>query len=217
MRSKEEAHDYRYFPDPDLPVVQLEQSWVDELRAGLPELPDEKLARFQSQFGLSAYDSQVLVADRATAEFFEQVLESGVDAKRAANWVTVELAARFNADKSTVADLKFPAGHLAEMIRMIEAGELSSKMAKTVFEVLYETGAAPADIVKEKGLSQVSDVGELEGIVDNIIAESAEQVEQYRSGKHKVIGYFVGQVMKATKGQANPAVVNDLLKAKLSQ
>ena len=133
MRSKEEAHDYRYFPDPDLPVVRLEEAWVEQIRAGLPELPDEKLARFQSQFGLSAYDAQVLVADRATAEFFEQVVDEGVDAKRAANWVTVELAARFNADKSTVADLKFPASHLAGMIRMIEAGELSSKMARRNF------------------------------------------------------------------------------------
>ncbi|MCZ6533613.1 MAG: Asp-tRNA(Asn)/Glu-tRNA(Gln) amidotransferase GatCAB subunit B, partial [SAR324 cluster bacterium] len=161
-------------------------------------------------------DAQVLVADRATAEFFEAVVAAGADAKRAANWVSVELAAHFNTDKTRVADLKFPPAYLAEMIAMIEKGELSSKMAKTVFDVLYETGQAPAEIVKEKGLSQLSDVGELEGIVDKIIADSPGQVEQYRSGKDKVLGFFVGQVMKATRGQANPSVVNELLKKKLA-
>ncbi|MCZ6629306.1 MAG: Asp-tRNA(Asn)/Glu-tRNA(Gln) amidotransferase subunit GatB [SAR324 cluster bacterium] len=216
MRSKEEAHDYRYFPEPDLPVVTLDEAWVESIRESLPELPDAKFERFQSEFGLSAYDAQVLVADRATAEFFEAVVAAGADAKRAANWVSVELAAHFNTDKTRVADLKFPPAYLAEIIAMIEKGELSSKMAKTVFDVLYETGQAPAEIVKEKGLSQVSDVGELEGIVNKIIADSPGQVEQYRSGKDKVLGFFVGQVMKATRGQANPSVVNELLKKKLA-
>ncbi|MCZ6844084.1 MAG: Asp-tRNA(Asn)/Glu-tRNA(Gln) amidotransferase subunit GatB [SAR324 cluster bacterium] len=216
MRSKEEAHDYRYFPEPDLPVVTLDEAWVESIRESLPELPDAKFERFQSEFGLSAYDAQVLVADRATAEFFEAVVAAGADAKRAANWVSVELAAHFNTDKTRVADLKFPPAYLAEIIAMIEQGELSSKMAKTVFDVLYETGQAPAEIVKEKGLSQLSDVGELEGIVDKIIADSPGQVEQYRSGKDKVLGFFVGQVMKATRGQANPSVVNELLKKKLA-
>ncbi|MCZ6729830.1 MAG: Asp-tRNA(Asn)/Glu-tRNA(Gln) amidotransferase subunit GatB [SAR324 cluster bacterium] len=216
MRSKEEAHDYRYFPEPDLPVVTLDEAWVESIRESLPELPDAKFERFQSEFGLSAYDAQVLVADRATAEFFEAVVAAGADAKRAANWVSVELAAHFNTDKTRVADLKFPPAYLAEIIAMIEKGELSSKMAKTVFDVLYESGQAPAEIVKEKGLSQVSDVGELEGIVNKIIADSPGQVEQYRSGKDKVLGFFVGQVMKATHGQANPAVVNELLKKKLA-
>ena len=216
MRSKEEAHDYRYFPDPDLPVVRLDQSWVEELRAGLPELPDAKFQRYLSEYGLSEYDANVLVSDRATAEFFEEVVAEGVDVKRAANWVSVELAGKMNNDKATYGELKLTPKDLGALIALIEKGDISGKIAKTVFEEMYASGKPPADVVMEKGLAQVSDEGELEKIVDQIIAESPDQVEQFRGGRDKVFGYFVGQVMKATKGQANPSVVNDLLRKKLA-
>ena len=156
------------------------------------------------------------MAARATADYFEKVLRKGADPKRAANWITVELAAKFNANKTAIHDLKFPPGHLADMIAMIEKGEISSKMAKEVFDTLYETGRRPADIVKEKGLRQVSDTQALEKIVDRVVAENAAQVEQFRAGKEKVIGFFVGQVMQATRGQANPTIVNELLRNKLA-
>jgi aspartyl-tRNA(Asn)/glutamyl-tRNA(Gln) amidotransferase subunit B len=216
MRSKEEAHDYRYFPEPDLPVLRLDAAWVEALRAGLPELPDEKAARYQREFDLSPYDASVLVADRAVTEFFEAVVAAGAPPKKAANWIMGDLSARFNEDKIGPAGLKFGPEALAQMISMVERGELSSKMGKTVFEQMYATGRAPAQIVKEQGLEQVSDTGELEGIVAQVLAANPEQVAQYRSGRDKVFGFFVGQVMKATRGQANPGVVNDLLKSKLA-
>ncbi|HKI97159.1 MAG TPA: Asp-tRNA(Asn)/Glu-tRNA(Gln) amidotransferase subunit GatB [bacterium] len=216
MRSKEEAHDYRYFPEPDLPVVRLDAAWVESLRAALPELPDEKRTRYEREFELSAYDASVLVSDRAIAEFFEAVVAGGAPPKKAANWIMGDLSARFNEDKIGPAELKFGPDALAEMIGMVERGELSSKMGKSVFEEMYATGKAPAQIVEEKGLRQVSDTGELERIVEKVLADNADQVEQYRSGRDKVFGFFVGQVMKATRGQANPGVVNDLLKSKLA-
>lgn len=216
MRSKEEAHDYRYFPEPDLPVLHLEQSWVDEIREGLPELPDVKSRRYQSEFELSAYDAAVLVAERSVAEFFEVVVAGGATPKRAANWIMGDLSARFNEEKIGVADLRFSAGQLAAMVKMVDSGELSSKLAKQVFEEMYATGKDPATIVQEKGLAQMSDTGELESIVDKVIADSPDQVAQFRDGKDKVFGYFVGQVMKATRGQANPGMVNEMLKKKLA-
>ena len=224
MRSKEEAHDYRYFPDPDLPILRLTQAWVDEIRAGLPELPDEKARRFERDYGLSAYDAGVLVAERAIAAFFEEVVKQGGAAgerapslaKRAANWIAGDLAARFNEDKTTVAELKFKAADLADLVRRIEAGELSSAMAKQVFAAMYETGKVPAALVQELGLTQMSDMGEVEKIIAQVIAANPGQVEQYRSGRDKVFGFFVGQVMKAAQGKANPALVNELLKKRLA-
>jgi aspartyl-tRNA(Asn)/glutamyl-tRNA(Gln) amidotransferase subunit B len=216
MRSKEEAHDYRYFPEPDLPVLRIDQAWVDEIRAALPELPDAKAARFEKDYGLSVYDTGVLVADKATAAFFEDVVKAGASAKRAANWITGDLAAKFNEEKTTVADLKFKAADLADMVRRIDAGELSSAMGKQVFAAMYETGKTPTALVTELGLTQVSDTGALEKVIDQVIAANPSQVEQFRSGKDKVFGFFVGNVMKATQGKANPAVVNDLLKKKLA-
>ena len=215
MRSKEEAHDYRYFPEPDLPVLALEQSWVDGIAAAMPELPDAKAARYVEQLGLSAYDADVLVADRAIAEFFEAVVEAGATAKAAANWIMGDLSARFNEDKTSVADLRFGPAALAAMLSMIEDGEISGKIAKDVFAIMYESGQAPSAIVAAHGWQQLSDTDELEGIIAGIIADNPEQVEQYKGGKTKVFGFFVGQVMKATKGQANPGLVNGLLKAKL--
>ncbi|HUJ76869.1 MAG TPA: Asp-tRNA(Asn)/Glu-tRNA(Gln) amidotransferase GatCAB subunit B, partial [bacterium] len=214
--SKEEAHDYHYFPEPDLPVLRLDQAWVETLRAGLPELPEAKARRYAQAYGLSDYDAGVLVAEREVAEFFEAVVAAGAAPKRAANWITGDLAARFNEDKSRVADLKFKAADLADMIRRIEAGELSGAMGKQVFAAMYETGKPPAHLVQELGLAQVSDQGALEKIIAQVLAANPEQVQQFRAGKDKVFGFFVGQVMKASKGQANPALVNDLLRKHLA-
>ena len=217
MRSKEEAHDYRYFPEPDLPVVKLDGAWVEAQRAGLPELPDAKAERYQAEFGLSEYDASVLVADRAITEYFEEVVKEGAAPKRAANWIMGDLSARFNDEKTTVTDLKFGPADLAAMVKMVDSGELSSKMAKTVFEEMYATGKTPAAIVEEKGLAQVSDTGAIEQIIDDVLAGNPDQVQQFREGKDKVFGFFVGQVMKASKGQANPGMVNKMLKEKLAQ
>jgi aspartyl-tRNA(Asn)/glutamyl-tRNA(Gln) amidotransferase subunit B len=216
MRSKEEAHDYRYFPEPDLPVLRLDAAWVEAQRRALPELPDAKRERYQREYDLSPYDAAVLVADRAVAEFFEAVLAAGAPPKKAANWIMGDLSARFNEDKIGPAGLKFGPAGLAALIAMIERGELSGKMGKTVFERMYASGEAPDKIVAAQGLQQVSDAGELERIVDEVVAANPEQLAQYRAGRDKVFGFFVGQVMKATSGQANPAVVNDLLKARLA-
>ena len=216
MRSKEEAHDYRYFPEPDLPLVTIEASWLKEIEATLPELPDAKAQRFREQLGLSAHDADLLVADRRTAEFFEAVVQEGADPKRAANWVMGDLAAKLNEDKTTVSDLKFAAGGLAELIALIGEGTISGRMAKTVFDALYETGQSPRNFVREKGLSQESDTGALEEMIDQVLSDNPHQVAQYRGGKQKVFGFFVGQVMKASGGRANPAIVNGLLKKKLA-
>ena len=216
MRSKEEAHDYRYFPEPDLPLLRFDEAFVERIRAGLPELPDDKAARFQEHYDLSAYDAAVLVANRQTAEYFEKVVNAGANPKRATNWIAGDLAAHLNEEKATLAELAFGPEQLAALIGMIDSGELSGRMGKTVFEEMLATGKDPASIVQEKGLSQVSDSGALEKIIAEIMAANAGQVEQFRSGKDKVFGFFVGQVMKATKGQANPQMVNSLLREKLS-
>jgi aspartyl-tRNA(Asn)/glutamyl-tRNA(Gln) amidotransferase subunit B len=220
MRSKEEAHDYRYFPEPDLPVLAIDPAWVEEIRAGLPELPDEKAQRFQQEYALSPYDAGVIAADMAVANLFESTVKAGAGSKKtaklAANWIMGDLAARFNEDKTTVADLKFQAADLADMIRRVDAGELSSAMAKQVFAAMYKSGKSPAVLVKEMGLTQVSDTGALEKIIAQVMADNVGQVEQYRSGKQQVFGFFVGKVMKASQGKANPGVVNDLLKKMLA-
>ena len=216
MRAKEEAHDYRYFPEPDLPVVTIDPAWLREIERGIPELPDAKSARFQAEFGLSAQDATALVVSRRAAEFFEAVLRAGAPPKRAAHWVTGDLAAKLNESKAGLDQLKFGPEALAELIVLVEDGTLSGRMAKTVFDELFETGLPPRQIIAEKGLSQVSDSGQLEKIIDQVLSANAGQVEQYRSGKDKVFGFFVGQVMKASRGQANPALVNSLLKRKLA-
>ena len=218
MRSKEEAHDYRYFPDPDLLPVVLEQAFVDEIAASLPELPDKKAARFAGEFGLSAYDAGLLVADRETADFYEQVVDAGGakrDPKIAANWMTGDFFRRLNADDLAIADSPVSADQLGGMLDLIADGTISGKIAKDVFDAMWESGKDAADIVEEKGLKQISDSGEISAIVDQIIADSPEQSEQYRSGNTKVAGWFTGQVMKATQGKANPQMVNQLLQEKL--
>jgi aspartyl-tRNA(Asn)/glutamyl-tRNA(Gln) amidotransferase subunit B len=215
MRSKEEAHDYRYFPDPDLLPLVLDPDWVEELRAQLPELPDAKQARFVSQLGLTRDEAAVLVADRATALFFEAVAE-GRDAKAAANWVTGDLFAALNRLGIGIEQSPVSPRHLGALIDIVADGTISGRLAKDVFGEMVATGADPAAIVERKGLRQVTDSGAIAAAIDAVLAAEAEKVAQYRGGRERLYGYFVGQVMKATLGRANPSLVNDLLRRKLS-
>ena len=219
MRSKEEAHDYRYFPDPDLLPVVLDPDWVEELKRGLPELPDAKKARFVSDFGLSAYDAGVLVAERETAAYFEAVVDSkgkARDPKLAANWVTGTLFSALNRDGIGIEAAPVDAAKLGGLIDLLGAGTISGRIAKDVFDTMWETGKDAATVVEEKGLKQISDTGAIEAIIDEIVASNAGQVEQFKAGNEKILGWFVGQVMKASQGKANPGVVNQLLRKKLS-
>lgn len=215
MRSKEEAHDYRYFPDPDLLPLKLDAKWVEGIKATLPELPDDKKARFIADYKLTPYDASVLVADRETAEFFEQVAK-GRDGKIAANWVTGEFFGALNRLGKTIADSPVSAKALGELIDLIANQTVSNRIAKDVFEAMLETGKPAAVIVEERGLKQVTDTGAIEHAIDSILAANADKVAEYRSGKDKLFGFFVGQVMKATGGKANPAMLNEILKKKLS-
>jgi aspartyl-tRNA(Asn)/glutamyl-tRNA(Gln) amidotransferase subunit B len=213
MRSKEEAHDYRYFPDPDLLPLELTQDFVDGLKKSLPELPDEKKQRFMTAYKLSAYDADVLAAERESAEFFEAVAK-GRDGKTAANWVVNELFGRLNKEGLEIASSPISAGQLGAIIDLIGAGAISGKIAKDVFEIVWSEGGDPAEIVEKRGLRQVTDIGAIEKAVDTIIAASPDKVEQVKT-KPAMLGWFVGQVMKSTGGKANPQAVNDLLKKKL--
>jgi aspartyl-tRNA(Asn)/glutamyl-tRNA(Gln) amidotransferase subunit B len=218
MRSKEEAHDYRYFPDPDLLPVELDQAFVDEIAASLPELPDAKAARFAADYGLSDYDAGILVAERETAEFYEAVVDpqgAKRDPKIAANWITGDFFRRLNADDLEIADSPVSAAQLGGLIDLIADGTISGKIAKDVFDEMFDSGTDAAGIVEAKGLKQISDSGEISAIVDQIIKENPEQADQYRGGNTKVAGWFTGQVMKATQGKANPQMVNQLLQEKL--
>lgn len=215
MRTKEEAHDYRYFPDPDLLPLQLTHEFVDRIRASLPELPDQKKQRFMDEMGLSAYDAGVLVAERETAEFFETVA-GGRDAKTAANWVMGDFFGLLNKAGLTIAEAPVSAAQLGGLLDLIADGTISGRIAKDVFVEMFASGKDADVIVDEKGLKQVSDTGEIEGLVDQVMAENDDKVAQFRSGKEVVLGWFVGQIMKATKGQANPKVVNEVLRRKLS-
>ncbi|HIF09907.1 MAG TPA: Asp-tRNA(Asn)/Glu-tRNA(Gln) amidotransferase subunit GatB [Sneathiellales bacterium] len=214
MRSKEESHDYRYFPDPDLLPLEFEQAWVDEIAKDLPELPDEKRARFVSDLGLSTYDADVLVAERANAAYFEQVA-AGRDAKTAANWVTGELFGALNKGGLNITESPVTSSDLGALLDLITDSTISGRIAKDVFEIMFETGEAPAKIVEDQGLKQVTDTGAIEAEVDAVLAANGDKVAEYRGGKDKLFGFFVGQVMKATQGKANPQVANDLLRAKL--
>ncbi|MGH8272819.1 MAG: Asp-tRNA(Asn)/Glu-tRNA(Gln) amidotransferase subunit GatB [Gammaproteobacteria bacterium] len=217
MRAKEEANDYRYFPDPDLLPLEIERAFVEEVRANLPELPDAKRARFEKQYGLSAYDAGVLTAERELADYYEAVAAAlGGEAKLAANWVMGELAAALNREGLAISASKLDAPALAGLIGRVVDGTISGKLAKDVFLAMW-AGEGDADAVIEKrGLKQISDPAALERVVDEVIAANPAQLEQYRAGKEKLFGYFVGQAMKATKGKANPAELNRLLKEKLS-
>jgi aspartyl-tRNA(Asn)/glutamyl-tRNA(Gln) amidotransferase subunit B len=215
MRSKEEAHDYRYFPDPDLLPLELEQAWVDEIKASLPELPDDKKARLMADFGLSVYDAGVMVTEPEIAAYYEEVAK-GRDPKQAANWVTGSLFAVLNDKGLSITESPVSAANLGKLIDLIADGTISGRIAKDVFEIMVDTGGDPAKIVEEKGLKQITDTGFIEGIIDKVIADNPAQVEQYAGGENpKVIGWFVGQVMKQSQGKANPGQVNELLKKKL--
>jgi aspartyl-tRNA(Asn)/glutamyl-tRNA(Gln) amidotransferase subunit B len=215
MRSKEDAHDYRYFPDPDLLPLVLEQGFVDGIKATLPELPDTKKARFIADYKLSPYDAGVLVAEQSVAGFFEAVAK-GRDAKLAANWVTGDLFGVLNKRGLGIEDSPISAAALGQMIDLIADSTISGKIAKDVFADMAETGKSPVAIVEEKGLRQVTDTGAIEGAIDAVLVAQAEKVAEYRSGKDKLFGFFVGQVMKATGGKANPGLLNDLLRQKLA-
>jgi aspartyl-tRNA(Asn)/glutamyl-tRNA(Gln) amidotransferase subunit B len=214
MRTKEDAHDYRYFPDPDLLPLVLDQAWIDELKAGLPELPDTKKARFITEYGLSAYDAGVLVAEKATALYYETVAK-GRDPKLAANWVTGDFFAALNRTGRTIEDPPVPAAHLGALLDLIGDNTINGKIAKDVFETMLETGEDAAAVVDRKGLRQVTDTGAIDAAVDKIIAANQDKVAEYKSGKDKLFGFFVGQVMKAMQGKANPALVNETLKRRL--
>lgn len=215
MRSKEEAHDYRYFPDPDLVPLTLDPAMVARLKSGLPELPDAKKARFITDYGLKAYDASVLVAEKPSADFYETVAK-GRDGKLAANWVTVELFGALNKSGKSIADSPVSAAALGELVGLIQDNTISGRIAKDVFEEMFATGKAAAAIVEEKGLRQVTDTGAIATAIDQILAQHSDKLAEYRGGKDKLFGFFVGQVMKATGGKANPALLNDLLKQKLS-
>ena len=214
MRSKEEAHDYRYFPDPDLLPVQLESDWVAQIKETLPELPDEKKHRFMDAYGLSLYDASVLIAERARADYYEQVAE-GRDAKLAANWVINELLGALNKENRSITASPVAAAQLGGLIELISDNTISGKIAKDVFAEMYNSGKDAAIIVEEKGLKQVTDTGAIEVIIDEIIAENPDNVAAYKAGKDKLFGFFVGQAMKKTGGKANPGIVNQILKDKL--
>jgi aspartyl-tRNA(Asn)/glutamyl-tRNA(Gln) amidotransferase subunit B len=213
MRSKEEAHDYRYFPDPDLLPLEFTQKYVDELGKHLPELPDEKRARFMRDYGLSAYDAAVLAAERENADFFEAVAK-GRDGKLAANWVINELFGRLNKEGKDIASSPVSAKQLGGLVGLISGGTISGKIAKDLFEILWTEGGDPADIVEKRGMKQVTDMGAIERAVDEIIATNPDKVEQAKA-KPNMLGWFTGQVLKASGGKANPAAVNELLKKKL--
>ncbi len=215
MRSKEEAHDYRYFPDPDLLPLTLTEDYIAQIGDSLPELPDDKMDRFVKEYGLSLYDAGVLVAERATAEFFETAA-NGRDAKTVANWITSDLFGVLNKQGQSIEQSPVSADQLGGLIDLIADATISGRIAKQVFDLMVESGKDAASIVEEKGLKQVSDTGEIETIIDDIISGADNQVQQFRSGNEKIIGWFVGQVMQKTQGAANPKVVNEILRKKLS-
>ena len=212
MRSKEEAHDYRYFPDPDLLPLEFDDSFIESLRADLPELPDEKRERFQS-LGLSEYDSSILVSDKSVADFFEQVA-NGRDAKSAANWIINDLLGALNKEGLEIDDSPISAEQLGAIVDLIEAGTISGKIAKDLFAIVWKEGGDPAEIVEKRSMAQVTDMGAIEAAIDAILAENPDKVAQARE-KPNMIGWFVGQVMKATEGKANPKAVNEMLKKKI--
>jgi aspartyl-tRNA(Asn)/glutamyl-tRNA(Gln) amidotransferase subunit B len=216
MRGKEEAHDYRYFPEPDLVPIVVEKEWIDEIKASLPELPDIKRNRFVTEYGLPANDADLLVSEKPLADWYEEAVKLGGQPKSVANWVMGDLMRLLNADNKIIEDCSLNPNQLVDMLRLMNNGMISGKIAKSVFEEIYRTGKDPESVVKEKGLVQISDSAEIEKAVDDVISKNMEKAQRYKAGEEKLIGFFVGQVMKVTKGKANPQMVNDLLKKKLS-
>ena len=214
MRSKEDAHDYRYFPDPDLLPLQLEEGYVENLKKDLPELPDQKKQRLISDFKLSSYEASVIISDQAVSSYYEEVAKNS-DYKLAATWLMGELFAILNKEGKEISESPVSAKNLAQMINLIKDGTISGKIAKTVFEEMVKHDGDPSKIVEEKGLKQTSDPNEIENTIDKILSSNQDKVQQYKSGKEKLFGFFVGQVMKEMKGKGNPGMINDILKNKL--
>jgi len=214
MRSKEDAHDYRYFPDPDLLPLILDQEFVNKIKDSLPELPDEKKARLMNDFGLSSYDASIVISDQDISEYYEEVAKNS-DYKLAANWMIVELFGVLNKEGKEIKDSPVSAKNLSKLINLIKDNIISGKIAKTVFEEMVKKDQDPDKIVEEKGLKQQSDPKELEKIIETIVKNNQDKVEQYKSGKDKLFGFFVGQAMKETEGKGNPKLINDILKEKL--
>jgi aspartyl-tRNA(Asn)/glutamyl-tRNA(Gln) amidotransferase subunit B len=217
MRSKEESHDYRYFPEPDLLPLIVSDAWQEEIRKSIPELPEAKRVRFAEQYGLSEYDADVLTQSKELANYYERVASKAPDAKIAANWVMVELLGALNAAGKEIVNSPVSAENLAQLLELIGSGLLSGKMAKAVFEQMFASGRPAEHLVKELGLQQITDDGQISSIVSKVVAGNPKQLEQYKAGKTALFGFFVGQVMKETKGQANPQKVNELLKAELEK
>jgi aspartyl-tRNA(Asn)/glutamyl-tRNA(Gln) amidotransferase subunit B len=215
MRSKEQAHDYRYFPEPDLVPLRISEGWRERVRAAMPELPSVKRARFIADYQLPEYDANWLTADRAVSEYFERTAAIADDPKAAANWIMGDLAAASKAAGKDVGQSPVSAENLGKLIQLIRNGEINGKQAKEIFPKMWETGDTPSAIIEREGLKQITDTGTLEKIADEVIAANPKQLEQFRSGKTTVLGFFVGQVMKASRGQANPATVNEVLRRKL--
>ncbi|QPJ66350.1 MAG: Asp-tRNA(Asn)/Glu-tRNA(Gln) amidotransferase subunit GatB [Candidatus Nitrohelix vancouverensis] len=216
MRSKEEAHDYRYFSEPDLVPIVLKQEMIDAIRSGIQELPEEKRDRYTRELEIPDYDARVLTATPALADYFESCVQSGAQAKTASNWIMGDLLGKLNKENKDIVDCPVPAPAFSELLKMIDDQTVSGKIAKTVFEEMYASGKSAPQIVEEKGMTQISDEGSIETWVDEVIAANPGQAEEFRNGKEKLLGFFVGQVMKASKGQANPALLNKIIKEKLS-
>ena len=217
MRSKEEAHDYRYFPDPDLVPLEPDRTWVEAIRAALPELPQKKKERFVREYALPAYDSGVLVSSKALADYFEACVRCYGQPKTVSNWIMSELLGLLKKDNREIEECPVTPQQLGKMFRLMEQGTISGKIAKQVFEEMYETGTSPEEIVRREGLEQVSDEAAISSIIDQVLAANPDSVEKYQQGKTKVFGFLVGQVMKETKGKANPTIVNRILQEKLTQ
>ncbi|MFD1954322.1 Asp-tRNA(Asn)/Glu-tRNA(Gln) amidotransferase subunit GatB [Paenibacillus thailandensis] len=215
MRGKEEAHDYRYFPDPDLVRLHIDAEWKERVRSSIPELPDARKARYTSEYGLPSYDAEVITASKKLADLFEESLNYTKDAKAVSNWIMGDLLGYLNMNGLELSDVKITGQGLGEMIGLLEKGTISSKIAKTVFKAMLESGKLPQQIVEEQGLVQISDESAIQAIVERIVEANPQSVEDYRAGKEKAIGFLVGQIMKETKGKANPAIVNKLLIEKL--
>jgi aspartyl-tRNA(Asn)/glutamyl-tRNA(Gln) amidotransferase subunit B len=215
MRGKEDAHDYRYFPDPDLLPLVVEESWIEAIRQTLPELPDDKRSRFMTTYKLSPYDAGLLTISREMADFFEACLQDCNDPKEVSNWLTGPLLGMLNAKELDIEQSPISPAMLAQLLGLIKDGTISNKIAKTVFDSMAQTGKAPEKIVAEKGLVQVSDTAALESVVQTVLSRSEKEVMAYKNGKTKLMGYFVGQVMRETKGKANPKMVNEILREKL--
>ncbi len=217
MRGKEEAHDYRYFPEPDLVPVSIGEEWINEIKISLPELPDKRKQRFVNEYGLPEYDAKVLTSEKAIADYFERVLQKTNHYKTASNWVMGDVAAYINENKIDITNFPVSPENLAKLINLIHENVISSKIAKEIFPEMIQTDKDPDAIVKEKNLVQITDTAELEEVIKKVLTDNPSQVEQFKAGKEKVFGFFIGQVMRATKGKANPKLVNEILRKELTK